>query len=329
MNIDPGDNAMTRKLTIVAPLLALALLVSAPAAEAEVITLQNDGLSNPLLGVVSCGFIEGEYVAAIFQPPEGSYPLTILEVQFALAPYVPAGLMGCDSVATQCGLNFPMRIWKDDEAEQLTPSGDTIYEDLDLTLCSSLTGIASISVTEDVVVEDGLIRVAFEFPADDVAFPLRDTDGITYARNLVYGVFGSDYQWQWAGGLGVSGDWVMRVVVDAEWASDTDVDTDTDTDADSDSDSDTDSDTDADSDSDVDSDSDSDSDGDTGCNPDQCDETCVNNGFEGGSCRDGECDCLGENRDACGCSAVGAGGTPLLALLALGLLSAILMRRRA
>ncbi len=296
---------------------AALLFLAAPAARGDIITLQNDSLANPLLGVVSCGFIEGEYVASIFIPEPGDYPVTILEVQLILNPVVVGGL-SCDPTAEATGLSFPLRIWEDDAEAQVSPSGSPIYEDTGLQLFSSNTGMNAVDLTsEGITVDDGPIRVAFEFPSDGIAFPLRDADGITYARNLVYGDFGGDYQWQWAGGLGISGDWVMRLVIETGGTTDTDADTDTDSDTDSDTDADTDSDT------------------DPQCDPLTCDQACRDAGAEGGNCRDGECECFGlddkdERDDSCGCYAVGGGASePLSGLFALlALLGTISLRRR-
>lgn len=290
--------------------LATALLV-ASSGRGEVVTLKNDNLANMLAGTVSCGFIEGEYVASVFVPQPEHYPLQILQVQFVLGPY-EAGPLGlaCNQVAPQSDLPFPLRIWNDSEETSVAPNGPTIYENPDLTLSSSISAFNNIDLSgENLVVEEGLVRVAFEFPANGVAFPMRDNNGISAYRNLVYGVFGGgDPQWQWAGGLGIGGDWVMRLVVDT--GTDADVDTDTDTDADTDADSDTDSDADGDTDTAADTDSGTaggDADDDDGsCDPDTCDEACVSAGKEGGNCRDGKCECFGELRDDCGCGPVGA-----------------------
>ncbi len=309
----------TGTLTMVA---AALLFLAAPLAHGDIITLQNDNLTNPLLGVASCGFIEGEYVSSIFIPEPGDYPVDILEVQFILTPVV-AGVGSCNPTAEATGLNFPLRIWEDDAEAQLTPSGGPIYEDTSLLLFSSNTGINTVDLTsEGITVDDGPIRVAFEFPSDGIAFPLRDSDGITYARNLVYGDFGGDFQWQWSGNLGINGDWVMRLVIETSGTTDTDVDTDSDTDADTDSD--TDSDTDADTDSDTD----------PQCDPVMCDQACRDAGAEGGNCRYGECECFGldeqdERDDSCGCHSVGGASEPLSGLFALlALIGAVSLRRR-
>jgi hypothetical protein len=308
----------------------LILLLAATPAAGEIKTLRNDDLANMLGGVVSCGFIQGEYVASVFKPEAGDYPVRVLEVQFVLGPYTPGPMgLSCNQAAAAAGLSFPLRVWNDGNETNPAPDGPAIYENTSLTLSSSASAWNTISLeSEDILIDEGLIRVAFEFPADQVAFPMRDNNGITAYRNLVYGVFGGgDPQWQWAGGLGIAGDWVMRLVVE------TGVDGDTDADTDADGDADTDADTDADADGDTDADADADADGDTGgsCDPNTCDEACVSAGKEGGNCRDGECECFGESRDDCGCRVPGAGAGPapgLLSLLAGGLLAAFLRRRR-
>jgi len=293
-------------------ILATAMLAGGNAA-ADIITLQNDSLASPMLGTASCGFVEEEYVAAVFVPETDMYPVQILQVQIALTPVTP-GPMGfsCNPTAEASGLVFPLRIWVDDDECQVNPSGTPIYEDTALTLSSSSTTVNTVDLaSEGLIVDDGPIRVAFEFPADAVAFPLRDNNGISACRNLVYGLFGADFQWQWAGGLGVTGDWVMRLVVDTG-AGDADTDADTDTDGDTD----TDTDTDTDADTDTDGDTDTDTDTDETCDPSACDQACQDVGAEGGACRDGECECFGQDdgtdrgSDGCGCETAGSGPRP-------------------
>lgn len=48
---------------------------------------------------------------------------------------------------------------------------------------------------------------------------VRDTNGIQPGRNTIYSDFGSGFQWRDAGTLGVTGDWVIRAVVDCQAAS--------------------------------------------------------------------------------------------------------------
>lgn len=294
--------------------LGAAALAAAQPAQSAIVTLQNDSLAALMLGTASCGFAENEYVASIFVPGEEMYPVQIMQIQLPLAP-VTAGGFTCYPTAEASGLVFPLRIWVDEDEAQLTPTGSTIYEDLDLALFSSSTTFNTIDVaSEGLIVNEGPIRVAFEFPADGVAFPYRDTGNTAY-RNLVYGVFGGDFQWQWTNGLGVAGDWVMRLVVDTNvGATDSDTDTDTDTDSDTDADSDTDSDADTDSDTDTGSDPE--------CDPATCNDMCQNNDFAEGACGVDGCECYGETEgradSGCGCSAKGrrGPGVSLLATLA-------------
>lgn len=48
---------------------------------------------------------------------------------------------------------------------------------------------------------------------------VRDTNGIQPARNTIYSDFGAGFEWRDAGTLGVTGDWVIRAVVDCQAAS--------------------------------------------------------------------------------------------------------------
>lgn len=48
---------------------------------------------------------------------------------------------------------------------------------------------------------------------------VRDTNGIQPGRNTIYSNFGAGFEWRDAGTLGVTGDWVIRAVVDCQAAS--------------------------------------------------------------------------------------------------------------
>lgn len=48
---------------------------------------------------------------------------------------------------------------------------------------------------------------------------VRDTNGIQPGRNTVYSNFGAGFEWRDAGTLGVTGDWVIRAVVDCQAAA--------------------------------------------------------------------------------------------------------------
>lgn len=78
------------------------------------------------------------------------------------------------------------------------------------------------------VVQDETIVVALIFdsapPAPAGPSVVRDVDGIQAQRNTIFTNFGGGFGWFDAGSLGVTGDWVIRAVVDCETgASEADV----------------------------------------------------------------------------------------------------------
>jgi len=104
---------------------------------------------------------------------------------------------------------------------------------------------------------------------------------------------------------------------DADGDVDTDADVDVDTDADSDADAAVDAGGDAASDSGTDASVDAGPDASFPCDPVECDDLCTKSSRQGGSCREGICQCwvdteglAGPKTDSsgCGCSVVGGGG---------------------
>jgi len=186
---------------------ALAVLVAAAPSGAQV-TYQNDSLADEGDGVVSCGFAVGEKFAAVFVPDSGDYPFTIDELQFMLTPY-SQGTSGCEE-QTAGDHTVTVEIWNDDAPAE-DPPRPPVYQSTDWSVTTSTTALNVLDIAGDheILIESGVVRVAVTIPADD-AMPVRDIDGITSERNLIYLDSGD---WRWADDLGVTGDWLVRLVV--------------------------------------------------------------------------------------------------------------------
>jgi hypothetical protein len=200
---------MIRSLLTVAILLA-ALALSTPATAQ--VTLQNDSLEDEGDGAVMCGFVVGEKFASVFVPEPGHYPFVIEEVQFMLSPYRQEG-GECVLVDERAGISLTVEIYNDD-APSVDPPRPALYSSSDWSVGTSATALNSLDIrsAQEVRIESGVVRVAITVPADDTS-PLRDIDGITSERNLIYLDSGS---WTWAEDVGVTGDWLVRLVITPE-----------------------------------------------------------------------------------------------------------------
>lgn len=198
---------MPKVICTLAAALVLTALVT-PVPSLAQVTYQNDSLADEGDGVVSCGFAVGEKFAAVFVPDSGDYPFIIDEVQFMLTPY-SQGSTGCEE-ATAGDHTVTVEIWNDD-APSVDPPRPPVYQSTDWSVTTSTTALNVLDIAGDseVLVESGVLRVGVTIPALD-AMPVRDIDGITSERNLIYLDSGS---WSWADDLGVTGDWLIRVVV--------------------------------------------------------------------------------------------------------------------
>ncbi|MBW2264484.1 MAG: hypothetical protein JRG91_21165, partial [Deltaproteobacteria bacterium] len=158
--------------------------------------------------IVSCGFAVGEKFGAVFVPEAGDYPFTIDEVQFMLTPY-SQGSTSCEE-QTAGDFTVTVEIWNDD-APSVDPPRPPVYQSTDWSVTTSTTALNVLDIAGDreVLVESGVVRVAVTIPAID-AMPVRDIDGITAERNLIHLDSGS---WSWSEDLGLTGDWLVRLVV--------------------------------------------------------------------------------------------------------------------
>ncbi len=185
--------------------LVLALLSWIPVGHGAELTLMNDSFSGS--GSVFCvsgqGFVEGEIAAARFTADAGSYPFQILRV---LVLACPAG--------TQSDL--VLKIWEDDGVSDAP--GDLLYEEF-FTLLGSDNALNELDVSvANLVVDSGSIRVGIQYFFGPALTGLAtDLDGHPNPQpNYIYAI--PPASWIPAHLLGVNGDWIIRVVVDANEA---------------------------------------------------------------------------------------------------------------
>jgi len=166
------------------------------------LTLMNDSFSGS--GSVFCvsgqSFAEGEIAAARFTADASSYPFQILRVQ----------VLACPS-GTQADL--VLKIWEDDGVSD--EPGNLLYEDF-FTLLGSDNALNELDVSfQDINVQSGSIRVGIQYffgPA--LTGFATDLDGHGDPQpNFIYAI--NPPGWYPAHFWGVNGDWIIRVVVDA------------------------------------------------------------------------------------------------------------------
>jgi MYXO-CTERM domain-containing protein len=189
----------------------VSLLAVRPAAAAEIV-YQNDSFGDVPdgTGAVVCGFAVGEKFAALFVPEEADYPFTIESIRFALFPY-RLDVSGCEVTTARVGVPVTVEIWNDSAVAEAA-DGAPIYTGTEWTIESSESAMIELLVGDEseMLIESGVIRVAVTLQADDVQ-PIRDDDGITTERNLIYDIGGT---WHWSSDYAVTGDWLLRLVVD-------------------------------------------------------------------------------------------------------------------
>lgn len=178
----------------------LALAAASPAGALEK-TLANDSFTGAGDLVCVPGFAAGETGAARFTAEPADYPFTIQRVQVLLCPDGPA-------------VDLVLHIWADD-GTSVAP-GTVLWEEF-VTFTPSTTFLNEVDLSlENITVESGSIRVGVEYfffgSPPGIA---RDVDGINLQTNFIYAVAPVPEGWYFAEQLGVSGDWIIRVVIDA------------------------------------------------------------------------------------------------------------------
>ena len=195
-------NTLEKCRSAIALAFVIAYLGWIPASFAGELTLRNDAFSGA--GSVFCvsgqSFAEGEIAAARFTADASSYPFQILRVQ----------VLACPS-GTQADL--ALKIWEDDGVSD--EPGDLLYEDF-FTLLGSDNALNELDVSfQDINVQSGSIRVGIQYFFGPALTGLAtDLDGHGDPQpNFIYAI--NPPGWYPAHFWGVNGDWIIRVVVDA------------------------------------------------------------------------------------------------------------------
>jgi hypothetical protein len=167
---------------------ALVVLSHGDAAE-EV--LRNDSWEPGQGAYFGPGFVSGEIAASRLVPES---PVQIVGVQFLFGGAEPAGTY-----------TITLHIW-DDSLETIQPGAEWYSAEYELTAANQ--SLQVIDLAGEDLPADSPFRVGIEFQHDGLPSVADDQDGITPDRNLLFS--GS---WLDAGGPGLTGDWVIRALV--------------------------------------------------------------------------------------------------------------------
>jgi hypothetical protein len=187
-----------RILTVLSLQVIIAAFAVCPAVAVEK-TLQNDSFTGTGDLVCIPGFAIGEIGAARFTGQPGDYPFTIKAVQVILCPDGPQ-------------VELVLNIWEDN-GSSLNPGLLRFAELTTFSPSTTLMNEVDLSLF-DIVIDSGSVRVGLEFFFGPSPPGLaRDQNGIIPQTNFVF--VEPPGQWQYAESLGVTGDWIIRLVIDA------------------------------------------------------------------------------------------------------------------
>lgn len=195
-------SAINRAFTILSVSLCLLLMGGiASAAEnpgAIAVTTAADTLANdtwqdgqPL--AFQGGFVSGEMAAVRLDPNQpGSFPLSSVHFFFG---------------STTSMQEIRLHIWQDGGGTN--PGAELFAENYVLT--GSESAWQMIDLSNENITIDGTFRVGIEFTHSGYPSVSRDSDGINTGRNFIYA---SDGNWYDSSLFGLTGDWIVRAVID-------------------------------------------------------------------------------------------------------------------
>jgi len=183
-------------------------LALAGQAGANEVTIQNDSLADFGAAVIVYGFVEGERAASwLTSPCDGQ--LVAAQIFWTSPSGTQAAVIG-SAIYVQRNGSFPNPGAIAAEIDGPVLNDGVLNEWRYLDENNSIPLSVPVTNGETVV-------VAFEFSEAPTAGQspsiVRDTNGITANRNAIYADLGTTFAWFDASALGVSGDWVIRAVV--------------------------------------------------------------------------------------------------------------------
>ena len=192
---------------------AFFLTLSAASASAAEMTVQNDAMSNFGTAIVQAGFVSGEKGASwLTSPCSGN--IVAVQIFWLSASGTTGQLLGGSIEISRAG-TFPVpgTLAQAIDGPVLTDGVINEYRFLD----DNSTVPLSVPVNNG---ETFVVAYRFgEAPSPSGPSLAVDSDGIHAGRNAIYAYLGgSSHAWFSSEDLGVSGDWVIRAVVDCQAA---------------------------------------------------------------------------------------------------------------
>jgi hypothetical protein len=171
------------------------ILISTPAGAVEM-TLQNDGWIDGGLVYCQAGFAAGEEGAATLGPVAATF--TIEKIRFLF----------CGDTLTR---TVTLRIYLD--SGNPNPGTEIYNADYQVTGADDALQEIDLSGENVTVPGGGSIRVSFQFQHAGLPSISRDDDGILAGRNWINA---TGMGWVAASTFGLTGDWVIRAIVDVQ-----------------------------------------------------------------------------------------------------------------
>lgn len=150
------------------------------------------------------GFGDGEGAAVKLSAPGDGYPFTILSLQF---------LFGDDGTTAGEGFTVSARVYDDDGDSLLADPGfpgTQLGEETGASILSSPDSVSEVAFQTPVSVAEGDVWVALFVTHDGAPGIARDAGGIVAGKNALYSGGG----WLDSSDYGLTGDWILRAVVD-------------------------------------------------------------------------------------------------------------------
>jgi len=165
--------------------------------------LINDGFVSGASVYYQAGFVQNEIMAAVFHPEAGDYPCQLKKVHTLVLDGTGGSTIGA----------FDLTIWEDNGT--LNPGAVLFAESYQLTAGEAFNEIDL--TAENIILPSGNVRVGFTFVLDPPPSFCRDGDGTIQSHmNLI---FAQGLGWQWAETLGLTGDWIHRLMIDTNVSS--------------------------------------------------------------------------------------------------------------
>jgi hypothetical protein len=204
------NDVMRRFLASFLRVLVAPLVVTAgQVAHAAPATLCNDDFTAGAQAAFQGGFAAGEGAAVKLEPPSDGYPFTVTAIQL---------LFGDDGTTAGDGFNVTMKIFDDTGTSVLGTEGYPGAEMSAFTagLLSSTDGVNQAILDTPLVVTSGAVWVAVFCDRDGPpCIASESAGGFDADRNAIFSGGG----WESSEFYGVSGDWIIRAVVDTPTAT--------------------------------------------------------------------------------------------------------------